>query len=60
MNVEKVKCEGMMFFFPATHRAEDDDRAELNQAVQRHVSEKTEGGDQRTSALSEWISRKNY
>lgn len=33
MNAEKVKCEGMMFFFPATHRAEDDDRAELNQAV---------------------------
>lgn len=33
MTAEKIKCEGMMFFFRATHLAEDDDRAELNQAV---------------------------
>lgn len=37
-----------------THRVEDDDGAELNEAVEGHVSKETEGGDQRTSSLSEW------
>lgn len=36
-----------------THGVEDDDGAELYEAVQGHVPKETEGGDQRTSALSE-------
>lgn len=36
----------------ATHCVEDEDGGELNEAVQGHVSEETEGRDQRTSALS--------
>ena len=36
----------------ATHCVQDKDGAELNEAVQRHVPEETEGGDQRTPALS--------
>lgn len=36
----------------STHCVEDEDRAELSQAVQGHVSEEAEGGDQRTAALS--------
>lgn len=36
----------------ATHRVEGEDGAQLNEAVEGHVSEETEGGDQGTSALS--------
>lgn len=43
----------------ATYCVEDEDGAELNEAVKSHVSKETEGGDQRTSALSEQRRRKN-
>lgn len=36
----------------AAYRVEDEDGGELTEAVQSHVSEETEGGDQRTSTLS--------
>lgn len=36
----------------ATHSVEGEDGAQLNEAVEGHVSEETEGGDQGTSALS--------
>lgn len=42
----------------ATHCVEDEDGAELNEAVQGHVSEETEGGYQRTPALSAQTRRK--
>lgn len=42
----------------ATHCVEDEDGAQLNEAVQGHVSEETEGGDQRTPALSAQTRRK--
>lgn len=42
----------------ATHRVEDQDWAELDQAVQGHVFEETEWGNQRTSALSTPARRK--
>lgn len=41
-----------------THCVEDEDRAELNEAVHGHVSEETKGGNQRTSALSAHTMRK--
>lgn len=43
----------------ATHCVEDEDGAELGEAVQGHVSKETEGGDQRTSALSAQTWREN-
>lgn len=43
----------------STHCVEDEDGAELNQAVQGHVSEEAEGGDQRTAALSAQTTRGN-
>lgn len=36
----------------AAYRVEDEDGGELTEAVQSHVSEETEGGDERTSTLS--------
>lgn len=39
-------------FFVATHCVQDEDRAELDEAVKRHVPEETEGRNKRTSALS--------
>lgn len=36
----------------ATHGVEEEDGAELDEAVQSHVPEEAEGGDQRTPALS--------
>lgn len=36
----------------ATHGVEDEDGAELDEAVQGHVPKETEGCDQRTPALS--------
>lgn len=41
-----------------THCVEDEDRAELHQAVQGHVSEEAEGGDERAAALSVHEERK--
>lgn len=43
----------------ATHWIEGEDSAELNEAVTGHVSKETEGGDQRTPALSVQTRRKN-
>lgn len=42
-----------------THRVEDENGAELDQAVQGHVSEEAEGGDERTAALSANMRREN-
>lgn len=36
----------------AAYRVEDEDGGELTEAVQSHVSEETDGGDQRTPTLS--------
>lgn len=36
----------------AAYRVEDEDGEELNEAIQSHVSEEAEGGDQRTSTFS--------
>lgn len=36
----------------AAYRVEDEDGGELTEAVQSHVSEEADGGDQRTPPLS--------
>lgn len=52
-----VSLESERTQFTAAYRIHDEDRGELTETVERHVSEETEGSDQRTPTLTVQIQK---